>query len=1065
MTKKDSSPAPAAALPDAAARRAIAEDLGTTMLVEAAAGTGKTTSLVDRMVALIATGAARVENLSAVTFTIRAAAQLRQRFQNELEKRHQAETDRERRERMDAALRGLDSSFLGTIHAFCARLLRERPVEARVDPDFREMDDPEDNIARARAWERFVGRLFAANAPIIVRLAGLGIRVQDLERAYDALCENSDVEPSIGPETAEPDFSGERRKLDAFLDQAAGAVRAEAGPEGWTGFEQAIRRALRLRSLLDVGRGAEFARVLQALKSSKAKEKAPRAFKPAVEALQEDVVKPALVRWAEHVHPIAMPILVDARNAYRAWRRQNGLMNFQDLLLDARDLLRDRADVRRALFRRFTPILVDEFQDTDPIQAELLFYLTGTDAEERDWKKLAPAAGSLFVVGDPKQSIYRFRRADVETYSVVRNRIEETGGRIVALSSNFRSTAPLCEWINAVFGRPDFFPADRTPAQAAYVPLSVGRARESRGPSVLRLDVPASGNRNEPVIREDAERIGRSIADAIASGERGPGDFLILFRRRRNMKAYARELERRGVPYEIAGGGAFGESAELAALVPVLEALADPDNPVPFVAALRGPIFGVDDDALYRFVRAGGRFRFTADLPGSTDPRIRRAADLLMEGAKLVDALPPAAAIARLCDRLGITALAGAEELGESRTGNLLKALAAARKFSGEGRDFPAVVAELTRMRDEDLIEQMSVDPGRPRIVRLMSLHGAKGLEAPVVFLADPSWDGRFPRDYWIDRDIDPPAGHFRIIQKVGQRGEIDLGLPRQWAEMGRIEDEFEDAERIRLLYVGSTRAQDLLVVSIKRTAAGKASGPWAALAPLLPSELPRPAGVGASPGAPAFALPEDLAASRARRAARKDFSARHSYAVSTVTHVAHTGPRPTWERTGRGMSWGRVLHRLLEGLMRDGKLDVDAYAANLLAEEERSPSDLEELVRTVEAVRGSDLWKRAAAAPRRLVEVPFALMVPREDLGLAEGPAETLLQGAIDLVFEENGAWSLVDYKSDTVGGKLKELVAFYTPQIAIYRRYWERLTGAPTRAGLFFADGGREVWPSITG
>ena len=140
MTKNDSSPAQAAVLPDAAARRAIAEELGTTMLVEAAAGTGKTTSLVDRMVALIATGTARVENLSAVTFTIRAAAQLRQRFQNELEKRHQSETDPQRRERLDAALRGLDSSFLGTIHAFCARLLRERPVEARVDPDFREMD-------------------------------------------------------------------------------------------------------------------------------------------------------------------------------------------------------------------------------------------------------------------------------------------------------------------------------------------------------------------------------------------------------------------------------------------------------------------------------------------------------------------------------------------------------------------------------------------------------------------------------------------------------------------------------------------------------------------------------------------------------------------------------------------------------------------------------------------------------------------------------------------------------------------------------------------------------------
>ena len=113
--------------------------------------------------------------------------------------------------------------------------------------------------------------------------------------------------------------------------------------------------------------------------------------------------------------------------------------------------------------------------------------------------------------------------------------------------------------------------------------------------------------------------------------------------------------------------------------------------------------------------------------------------------------------------------------------------------------------------------------------------------------------------------------------------------------------------------------------------------------------------------------------------------------------------------------------------------------------------------------MRASDLWKRASAAPRRLVEVPFALMVRRGDLGLADGPAETLLQGAIDLVFEENGAWTLVDYKSDTVGGKLDELVAFYTPQIAIYRRYWERLTGSPTRAGLFFAETGQEVWPEM--
>ncbi|MDQ2979040.1 MAG: UvrD-helicase domain-containing protein, partial [Acidobacteriota bacterium] len=852
--------------PDAEAREAIERDLRTTILVEAAAGTGKTTSLVARMVALVATGAARIENLSAVTFTIRAAAQLSQRFQNELEKRRESEADPGRREQLDAALRGIESSFLGTIHAFCARLLRERPVEAGVDPDFQEMDEPENNVARDAAWELFVQRLFVDDAPVVPRLSSLGIRLSHLQKAYEALCDNSDVEAAIGPETLEPDFTEARRQVQVFLEKAVLALPPEAGPDGWTGFEQAVRRAVRLLSLLDVQRGADFVQVLQALKSSKAREKAPRGIKAALETLQEDVVRPSLVRWAEHVHPIVMPVLVGARDAYREWRRQNGRLNFQDLLVGARDLLRDRPDVRRALRRRFTPILVDEFQDTDPIQAEILFYLTGEDDHETDWRKLSPAPGSLFVVGDPKQSIYRFRRADIETYQIVRDRIAVSGGRVLQLSTNFRSTAPLCDWVNGVFGRPDFFPPAPTRAQAAYVPLAADRADGGEVPAALRIDVPASGSRAEPVVRDDAQRIGRFIASEVARGKRAPGDFVLLFRRRRHMGAYARVLEERGVPFEIAGGGAFGESEELGALLPLLQSLADPDDPVSFVASLRGTVFGVDDDALYRWTRSGGRFRFTAEVPPGADPRIARVVDLLRQGAELVETLPPAAAIARFCGRLGLTALAGAEELGESRAGNLLKALGAARKFSGEGLDFPGVVRELSRMREEDLIEQMSLEPGRPGVVRLMTLHGSKGLEGKVVFLADPTGEGPSGRDYWIDRDRNPPVGHFRIAQKAGAWGEIDIALPRGWEEMCRIEEEFEEAEKIRLLYVGATRAAELLVVSVKRTATRKASGPWAALDPFLTADLALPAPAPASTPAPPQAATETLEASRSRR-------------------------------------------------------------------------------------------------------------------------------------------------------------------------------------------------------
>ncbi len=1045
-------------LRDAESRRAIAEDLGTTMLVEAAAGTGKTTCLVDRMVALVATGTAKVETLSAVTFTIRAAAQLSQRFQNALEKRREAETNPGRRVQLDEALRSLDSSFVGTIHAFCARLLRERPVEAGVDPAFREMDEPEDNVARAQSWERYVQSLFVANAPVIPRLAALGVRLADLEEAYDEICENSDVEPAIGPETPEPDFAEARRRVQAFLGQAAAAIPSEAGPDGWTGFEQAVRKAVRLSALLDITRGSAFVQVLQALRGSGARAKGPRALKGMLEVLQDEVIKPSLRRWAEHLHPIVMPVLVGARDAYRDWRRENGRLNFQDLLLEARDLLRARPDVRRALRTRFTPILVDEFQDTDPIQAEILFYLTGEDSEEKDWRKLRPVPGSLFVVGDPKQSIYRFRRADIETYQTVRRLIEECGGRVVELSTNFRSTPALCDWVNRAFGQSDFFPADSTRSQARYVPLEPHRATSLNGPSVLRLEVPGAGGSVDPVVRDDAERIGRTIAAAVSAGERPPGDFLILFRRRRYMGAYARVLEKLGIPFEIAGGGAFSESNELAALMPILDALVDPDDPVPFVAALRGPVFGVDDDALYRFAKSGGRFRFTADLPPGADPRIVRASGLLRDALADVDALPPAAAIARICGRLGLGALAAAEELGESRAGNLLKSLAAARKFSAEGLDFPGVVEELARMRDEDLIEQMSVEPGRPGVVRLMTLHGAKGLEARVVFLAEPARDSFPARNFWIEREEDPPLGHFRVVQKLGQHGEQDLAVPLGWDAMREKEKEFDRAENVRLLYVGATRAEELLVVSIKRTAAGKAAGPWAPLDRFLPANLvlPAPPPPRESPPTPSFG--ETLEDAARRRSERAERASRPGYAVVAVTDFAHAaGEKPPWESTGRGLSWGRVLHGALEAAMRDPNIDLRLHAANLLAAEERPPGEVDEVLRLAEAARRSPLWKRALAAKRRLVEVPFALPVDRREAGLPEGPEPTVLQGVIDLVFEEDDGWVLIDYKSDTVTpANRAALEAFYAPQIAHYRRYWERLTGRPTRAGLLFVATG---------
>jgi len=1065
----------AASLPDAEARRAIVEDLDANLFVEAAAGTGKTRSLVDRMRALVLRGTP-VERLCAVTFTVKAAAQLKERFQVELERSRSDAIDPERRARLELAIAGMDRCFVGTIHSFCARLLRERPVEAGVDPEFVELDETRHLLLRSEAWERYKQKLFVESNPVLPQLARYGIPLEVLRAAYECLAENPDVEAGNPGRLSEPDFARERPKVAEFLAAAGPALPATEPAKGWDKLQKKVRSALRLTRILDPGKSTSFAAVLERLDGSGdvTLNRWPdggvaRRLEREFEALRDEVVRPALARWREFLYPIAVDAVLPAVAEFERLRREKGALDFNDLLLKARNLLRDHPDARAEFQKRFTPVLVDEFQDTDPIQAEVLLYLTGGDLLEKDWRKLAPVGGSLFVVGDPKQSIYRFRRADIETYDRVKERVVASGGRVVELTVNFRSSPEVCAWVNEVVGAE--FPVKATPEQAAYVRLNAERKSPRGSSGAFRLEVPPAGSRaREAIARQDAIRIAAWIRAAIDSGLEvcgdgsgrpvEPRDFLLLFRYKKLMDLYAKELEGRGVPYEISGGGAFSESEDLADLLPLLETLADPADPVSLVASLVGPFFGVDDDALYRFRKSGGRFHLFAPPPAGVDDRIARALRMLTEAHQLSRSLPPGAALAAICEKLGAIAYGGAQELGGTRAGNLLKACSIARSLSARGEPFGSIVRYLRELTEKSDAEEMSTRPGETRAVRLMTLHRAKGLEAPIVFLADPTGERETSVDWCVDREGEVPQGWLRVAQRSERGGDREIARPARWSEREELETRFQEAEKDRLLYVAATRAADLLVVSV---GPDSVKSPWAKLARAATRPLPEVAKPRAAP--PPTRQPDlarELAESNRAREARRDVSGRPGYAVEQVTHVAHDRrAMPFASRTGRGMTWGRVIHRLLEGAMKDSGLDLRLYAANLLAEEERPASELNEAVDLVEAVRRSPLWRRAQGARRRLAEVPFALMAGSSELGLAEGPPETLLQGAIDLVFEEDSGWTLVDYKSDTITDNLDELVAFYSPQIELYRRYWGELTGRPTKAGLFFVQTGDEVWP----
>jgi ATP-dependent helicase/nuclease subunit A len=1058
--------------PDLADRLAIVDELSRNFLVEAAAGTGKTTSLVDRLVALLAKGETTIEHVAAVTFTIKAAAELGERLQLALERRRRDEPDPAVRTRLRAALEGREKGFVGTIHAFCARLIRERPVEAGVDPGFEELDELENLVLRGEAWKIWTDRVFLERSPILGPLAEVGLPLASLKQTYELLADNRDVVAAPSPPVAQPDLSRARTAVCEFLDRAVPHVPMPALAGGRDRFQEKLLAAAHLRTLEGPAVTVKLLSQLESRPNSTLKTWRDRGIAKLLSEEYEELrnvhVLPALARWREYVYPIAIETVGPALAEFDRLRAERGKLNFQDLLIRARDLLRDRSEVRAALQERYTHLLVDEFQDTDPIQTEVMLYLTGGDVREKDWRELVPRPGSLFVVGDPKQSIYRFRRADIETYDRVRRRIEQSGGRLAILTTNFRSTGRICDWLNTVFE--SVLPATSDRMQAAHAPLHAAFPAGDEASGAFRLSI---SGRAESIESEDAQRIAEWISRAIArrrpvvvpDGKRGlttrpleAGDFLVLLRRRRNLDVYARALEARGVPYEITGGGAFCDSEELAALLPLLEALADPDDPVLLTAALR-QVFGVDDDALFRFKRDDGRFSFLVQPPPSADARIRAALERLRAFHESTRRLPPAAAIAGICRDLGWIVYAAAREMGGTRAGNLLKALAVARRLSADGEPFSGVVERLRDLASADKVEEMSTEPGRARAVRVMNLHQAKGLEAPVVFLADPTREKEWDIDQSIDRTTEPALAYFRIVEKGKKWARRVVAQPVGWEEREATEKSFEEAERDRLLYVAATRAKSVLVVS-----ECDKPGTWSKLSKFLQTDLPElPRSPVPDAAASLRTVARDVAAFRGIREDRRARCLEPSYATVTATAIAHaSAPLPGWELTGRGMSWGRVIHRLLEGLMRSPSLDVRAYARNLLAEEERPATDLEEVVAVVEGVRSSALWRRALSARRQLVEVPFAVEVESSEIGKTAGPARTLLQGAIDLAFEEDSGWFIVDYKSDTIVDNLDELVAYYLPQIELYRSYWEKLTGRPTKAGLYFVSTGQEVWPA---
>ena len=1017
--------------PDQAERDKIVEHLDTTMLVEAAAGTGKTTALANRMIALLMAGKGNGDTLAAVTFTRKAAAELQSKFAEKLQQAGLARDDR---------------GFIGTIHSFCAHLLRERPVEAGVDPDFMELEEEQDERLRRQAWENCVARLFATDDPLLDTLDDLGLVIADLRLAFEEFAEYPDVEDWPAPVVPPPPLEPVVTALENYM---AHVQRLGLPPDGTTDELIALLRRLPLLAAArDLTRPAEVAEIFE---QCRAERKCTQKNWPGQkeQALHEhvrwdkfvaEVARPFLDAWRAYRYPVVLQLLQKARVEYDTLRRGVRALNFQDLLMLAARLLRDRPEIRQYFRCRFTHVLVDEFQDTDPVQAEVMLLLTADDPRERDWRKCRPIPGSLFVVGDPKQSIYRFRRADIVTYNAVK-RIIGAAGEIVHLTANFRSVKPLVDWVNETF-KAGFFPKTADEFSPGYEEILVGHP-ELKAPSPFVLKLLVDGNKDD-IATAEAELLARHVHQ---HGK--PGDFLIVTRRKERLSVYASALEALGIPHEVTGGSALNEVRELTLWHTLLRAVIEPHNPVALVAALRSELFGFSDQTLYAFKRAEGRFDYRVP---PTDKAFAEVFEKLELYARWLAELPPMVALERVLADMGLPALAAAR--GELRAGSLGKAVELLRAAQAE---LPTVT-ELVQYLG-DLVERSEQHDGvsalgqRSPAVRLMNLHKVKGLEAPVVFLADPSGVSEHPVRLHIDRSSVTARGYLALYgDSEFPRNAPLLAHPPGWARWAEREQRFHEAEENRLLYVAATRAATRLVVSVRSNRIHE--NPWQPLAGHLTDapELPD-LGPQQPPGVETETVTQaDVAAALAQIRARWQTVLAPTYSARAAKQISFPCAPLATRDEASGMRWGGVIHALLQAAMSAPKTDWDALATALLQAADLDVTLVEEAVETVRHVMESTLWQRASSSRQRSTELPFVVL----DAG--DG---ALVRGVIDLAFEESDGWVIVDYKTDrATGQQLEKLAETYRPQVAVYRTAWAQILQQPVKeVGLYFTHANRYV------
>ncbi len=1119
---------------DAEARKLIVGEIDTNLFVEAGAGSGKTTMLVERMTAMVERGLP-VEKICTITFTKAAANEFYERFQKRLIERSREIGDykwsehellpfptEETIECCRRALANIDLCFMGTIDSFCNMILSEHPTEADVPGDARLIEEEEEKGLYRQFYvdvrEGKYGRelkekarrfsmLFWKSEEVFGKLMK---EVMDRRNAHFEFRKGSEIDPYL---FLKEDRETMIKVLDVFnRDRSLIAMNLKSydkrDPDevydsanitlhrGWHYNYTGVQKALKDISALSYAQSPDE---LGFTNERFVREKDGTTVLNIADEDSKDALIPKL---REYKYYNSLSLLLDCVPHLEEKMRQEGRFTYFDYLYYLRNMLQKDADqgegkLIRYISKRHSHFMIDEFQDTNPMQAEVFFHLAAENPEESNWKKCRPRPGSLFIVGDPKQSIYRFRSADVSSYIQIRQLFEQGAGKVVNLVNNFRSKNVVKRYFNDVFRK---VMKEDSRDQSAYQEIENIDSKEAQGEfegiyvyetyngnalsdhpemsdpkQLARLIKILVNNPDHLIVERDGNKEDYGKLRRIAYK-----DFMIIFASKRPIAACIAEFAREEIPVRVEGKVLFEECRALRTISDIYKAVSLRD-PISLISVLYGPVFGFNENDLTKYKNEGNDIRLDL-LKEYSDSGIEGALKKLAQTAKEIVSLTPSALFEKIVDDYRIYEFVPSDGMeivyyslelirGLEQSGGIVTYEDASvyldELISGES----GLERCLSLKEDEDA-------------VHIANLHKVKGLEAPIVILAKAVPGKKDPGiriEYEDGEDGNARTnGYVVSISETSDRGvSYSVINTAQYEKQAEDEKESLSAELDRLVYVAATRARNVLIFNRPRqynTRTGdlqEAPSRWKVLRETLlkkgkdadNSESILPEAIGENPD---YRKAEHDEADPATLYDETEMTlinkgSTYSKASPSTLKVISKISEDPFETEGinevRGETYstliGTMVHRVMEMIIMSGdKLTRDDLMNNVLseymiAEMEGYRESFRKKLGSVYDVIHEGGYPQINGAMQNILpeilnaeeaysEVPFTWM---------EG--DVIWNGIIDLIYRKDGKLHIIDWKTNRSD---EGLAQHYEGQLEAYKKAVKQIIGEEVEDALIY-------------